>query len=391
MGIQLYSIVEILKESRKNTTNTSFTLDEHIEVGMKWLSRAQDATLDGGVSIRYSLIKGWESSYPETTGYIIPTFLKCYDLTGDITLKDRAMKMAEWELLIQQEDGAFIGGPFEKPVGKLVFDTGQIIFGLIEAFNYSKDERFLRAAIRAGDWLVNVQDKKGYWERHSFQSIPHTYYSRVAWALVKLYKIIDEEKYLTAVQRNMGWALSNQLQNGWFQNAGFTLKNHKEPFTHTIAYTIEGVLEIGIILGNQNYINAAKKPVDELLEAMSKDGLLWGKYNDRWEGKKNFICLTGNAQLSIICSRLYQVTNNSKYLDGARTLNKFLRSKQSLSIKNQNIHGAIPGSYPIWGEYERFAYPNWATKFFVDALTLEKENGIFSPKIIPLELNYEKK
>jgi hypothetical protein len=35
--------------------------------------------------------------------------------------------------------------------------------------------------------------------------------------------------------------------------------------------------------------------------------------------------------------------------------------------------GAIPGSFPIWGRYEPFAFPNWATKFFCDALMLGEE------------------
>ncbi len=33
-----------------------------------------------------------------------------------------------------------------------------------------------------------------------------------------------------------------------------------------------------------------------------------------------------------------------------------------------NHRGAIRGSQPIWGQYSPFTYPNWATKFFVDAL-----------------------
>src|ERR1035437_7867019 len=42
-----------------------------------WLCAAQDksATHEGGVARDFSLIKGWASSYPETTGYIIPTMI----------------------------------------------------------------------------------------------------------------------------------------------------------------------------------------------------------------------------------------------------------------------------------------------------------------------------
>jgi hypothetical protein len=54
----------------------------HLGEAMSWLCRAQDAGGDGGVSRSYALRhmrahgrRGWLASYPETTGYIIPTFL----------------------------------------------------------------------------------------------------------------------------------------------------------------------------------------------------------------------------------------------------------------------------------------------------------------------------
>ena len=52
-----------------------FTDREHLLAAVEWLERAQDITGNGGVSGRYLLGHGWSSSYPETTGYIIPTFL----------------------------------------------------------------------------------------------------------------------------------------------------------------------------------------------------------------------------------------------------------------------------------------------------------------------------
>ncbi len=52
-------------------------IDRVIEESIAWLCRAQDrsASADGGVARHYSLITGWGSSYPETTGYIVPTLL----------------------------------------------------------------------------------------------------------------------------------------------------------------------------------------------------------------------------------------------------------------------------------------------------------------------------
>lgn len=52
--------------------------DPHLDAAIAWLAAAQDATPDDGFSRGYSLAwhpefraRGWQSSYPETTGYII--------------------------------------------------------------------------------------------------------------------------------------------------------------------------------------------------------------------------------------------------------------------------------------------------------------------------------
>ena len=37
-----------------------------------------------------------------------------------------------------------------------------------------------------------------------------------------------------------------------------------------------------------------------------------------------------------------------------------------LRSPNDGIRGAIAGSYPISGEYQRYCYPNWAAKFFAE-------------------------
>ena len=33
----------------------------------------------------------------------------------------------------------------------------------------------------------------------------------------------------------------------------------------------------------------------------------------------------------------------------------------------------MKGSFPVSGGYVKFQYPNWACKFFIDAISLERE------------------
>ena len=110
--------------------------DQVLAASIEWLARAQDCSLsaDGGVAHNYSLIHGWASSYPETTGYIIPTFLEYAKRSGRTDLRARARRMADWLVDIQLPCGGFQGGKIDSiPVVPVTFNTGQILLGLAAA------------------------------------------------------------------------------------------------------------------------------------------------------------------------------------------------------------------------------------------------------------------
>jgi len=60
-----------------------------------------------------------------------------------------------------------------------------------------------------------------------------------------------------------------------------------------------------------------------------------------------------------------------RYRLAAQRANAYLCGTQNLLTKNPGIRGGIKGSDPIWSEYGRFTYLNWAAKFFADSLMLE--------------------
>ena len=86
-------------------------------------------------------------------------------------------------------------------------------------------------------------------------------------------------------------------------------------------------------------------------------------------------CLTGNAQLAVICYRLHEYTGDPKYEIAANRLLNYLKALQILDSENPEINGAIPGSFPLLGCYMTAGYPNWATKYFLDALMLQEKHG----------------
>jgi hypothetical protein len=69
---------------------------------MAWLCAAQDSYSEGGVAAFYDIRLGnWGPLYPETTGYIIPTFYDSANFLNDSAYRERALRMANWLLTLQ--------------------------------------------------------------------------------------------------------------------------------------------------------------------------------------------------------------------------------------------------------------------------------------------------
>ncbi len=351
----------------------------HIACAVEWLKVAQNRKGDAGFSGWHSLVSGWSPSYIETTGYIISTFLDASKYLGDVKLIERAGHASDFLLSMQLTNGAFRRHvpQVSKRADFLVFNTGQDILGLLDIYKETKKEKYLDSCVKAADWLVAIQENDGSWVKHTFGGIPHTYHTRVSWALLEVYKTTGKAKYNISARKNLNWALSNQTKSGWFTKNSLPDQKSDTPYTHTISYAMEGLLWSGILLEEEKYINATRKTADMLLAYYRKHDFLPGTFDKNWKSNDKFSCLTGDAQISIVWLKLYQITKDEKYLNSARRLNCHLKELQNLETKNSNFRGALPGSNPIYGDllrrsgYCRLCYLNWSTKFFIDALILE--------------------
>ncbi len=355
----------------------------HLAAAAAWLCRAQDATGNGGVARGYSFVYkrgfgrgGWQPAYPETTGYIIPTVFDYAHMVGSQELFDRSLRMADWECDVQMPSGAVQGGTIDHEPTPAIFNTGQVIFGWVRAWQESGNTRYLECAVRAGDFLVQQQDPDGAWRRnlsrYASPTMPtYTYNTRTAWALLLLSSACGKREFWDAAIRNVDHAMSQRAENGYFWNN--CLDESDQALLHTIAYCLRGILEVGILASSRRFLDSVVLAADALLGAIRKDGSLAGRFDPAWKPAVTWSCLTGNSQLALTFGRLYHVLSEKKYLDGLKAINAFQRSLQILDPRRPDIHGGICGSYPIHGEYGKFEIPSWAVKFFMDALMVELE------------------
>ena len=345
--------------------------DKHLRAAAAWLACAQDASGDGGVIGRYSLAKGWSSSYPETTGYIVPTFLVLAQRL-DASYEERARNAVNFLLAVQLASGAFpageIGTNRTKPSP---FNSAQIIHGLLAWHRHSGDAASLQAAHRAAQWLVSEQDGDGAWRRHFYHEHPASYTTYLSCWLAELGSFCGETAYLHCAERNLDWVLGQRdTDTGWLDGAGFTPGEQQLRVAdlHATAYTIAGLFATGKTLGRADAIAAAMHAASGVAAALERLGWLPGVMDHQWRARANSACLTGNAQMALVWMDIGEWTGEARWLGYARAALELVKLGQSLDSSNPRIRGAIPGCMPMWGWYNDGTYPNWAAKFFIDAL-----------------------
>ena len=346
-----------------------------IDLGIKWLMHAQQksASNDGGVARDFDVIKGWNSSYPETTGYIIPTLLDYAKANQDQAVKDSAVRMLDWLVSIQLEDGGFQGGTIgQTPVVPVTFNTGQILIGLARGVEHLGDG-YRDAMERAAQWLMDVQDEDGCWRKTPTPFAAagvKAYETHVAWGLFEAARQAPDKGFGEAGLRNVDWALTNQTENGWFRNC--CLEDNENPLTHTIGYVLRGILEAHRYSQDQKYLDAALPTAESIIKAVDSNGRLAGRLSSQWQPAVNWVCLTGSVQIAHCLMMIYKLNKDDRYLATARKLNAFVR--RTINVDGpDDVRGAVKGSFPANGDYGHFQYLNWACKFMIDSNLLELE------------------
>lgn len=244
------------------------------------------------------------SSYPEVTGYFIPTLLS-------LGFKKRTKEALDWLVRIQKEDGAIsLNGP------KFTFDTAQVAFGLyhVEGTEYTKAANkcltFLKSQVKS-DGSVST-------EFHA-QGVPPEINVWVA-AILSLYK--DD-------------ASADPIWKYYNNDKVFEFNK----ILHFYCYILDACL-----YGPDFVKNRAIERINFLAKIQRVDGEIQAQEGVDW------ICYPGVAQAACLFYKIGLNENGDravKYLD-------------SIQLDN----GGFLGSN---GSYFSDQEPSWAVKFYMDA------------------------
>jgi malonyl-CoA O-methyltransferase len=275
-----------------------------------WVRRNELPT--GGIRVH----SGHADSYPEVTGYLLPTLL-------DYGERALATRLARWLLCIQRADGSYTS-----PEGvAYVFDTGQVLRGLLAGADLVPGMR--DAARRAADYLCGqMRDggRGGFGPRYP-GDIPETVHLYALPPLVQAAEVLGKPEYAAAAQ----------LCREYYSAHPDALR--LASLTHFLAYELEALIDLGCA--------DRAAPVLEVLAGQQPDGSVRGVEGARW------VCAPGLAQLAIC----WYKTGHAEPADRALA---WLEGRQRSS-------GGFRGSYGRGATYFPDDELSWAAKFYLDA------------------------
>jgi hypothetical protein len=321
-------------------------------------------------------MKGWRPAYPETTGYILKTFLRLADRSDPDQNVGIARRLADWLIRVQLPNGGIPGLHLGRNERANVFNTGMVLLGWNAIYSRTADERYLSAARLAGDFLLRSLDDSGCFARHTSHGLVHSYNVRAAWALLELGRITQSQAYMEGARSNLRWTLLQQTDNGFFRNNVFVPRGRA--LTHSIGYVLSGLIESYLITDDRDYLNSVMATVRQLHDVYTKHERIVAELGEDFDELSNHICLVGYCQLAVVLLQLYEITKDPRHRNLATALIDEVKGAQDLGHVNMPYYGGIPGSLPIYGRYARLQYPNWAAKFFADVLLLKMKIDLAS-------------
>lgn len=346
-------------------------VDESLRLTLGFIEKSgrpeggSSAALQLGLGIGGKPAFGWAPAYPETTGYLLPTLYEAAEYLDEERWSDLAGRWLQWLVEIQSPAGWYPSGVVTSNPRPAVFNTAQVLDGLTAACVRSDDPAVERGARRALAWLCDVQDHDGHYRQHAYRpGYMPAYYARVAFPMAAAARVFSDSASESSARRLLDNICADMDDSTWTEH--FAFAPDKPAPLHTIAYTIEGMFEGGLLTDHAEAIERAEAIANRLLVQFEVERQLPGAFTRPWNGVNWYRCITGEAQMAIIWFRIAVVRSDVRALNSAlKTVDRLIQSQS-----RRFCIGGIPGSKPLYGRYLALRFPNWAAKFAADAMML---------------------
>jgi len=399
----------------------TLSLKAAIEKSIEWLVHSDIRNTDpqregfGGFNRAYDRRRRtYDLIYCEATGYALSLLV----LLNRWFQKKDYLKMAAdgagFLLQHQNDNGEQIRGAFHYghyPVGGgreaqfYSFDTAICISGLLDLYGQNGEERYLKAALQAGHWLVSQAQKPdgsframyngrvGQWDQ---ERLKQTWYgdggclhAKNAIALFKLQAATGVSAFGNAAEAVCRWVLRLQGKAGFFR----AREEESYVFTHAHCYATEGILYAYRATGSKEFLDATLKAGEWLLSRQERDGALRVAYHVplgrdvtwRPDEEGNIWLRAGKllrgiisqekrsdavAQAIRIWMALYLLTAKTKFMQAADKATAFLLSIQIQDGEDSHSVGGIPFACYNIGPYRRNSrlQTAWSVMFAIHAL-----------------------
>ena len=316
---------EIMEKFMKKKILSRTNFIEQYNKAIQWIFKN---TIDGKGIICHNYLN---KSYPEVTGYFIPTLLRW-------GYRELAISYAKWLCSIQKTNGSWYDSEDKAPY---IFDTAQILKGLLAVRNLTDVDSNILAGC---EWIFSCMQNDGRlitpvkdaWgkNRDICDEVIHIYCIS---PLIEAANVYGKDEYK-----------EKALQIWKYYKIHYYDKIiHFSLLSHFYAYLMEALLDIG-------ESEMAKKAMMEVEGYQKESGAVPALNNCDW------VCSTGIFQLALVWFRLGNIERGNKAF--------------SYAIKLQNESGGWFGSYPSEENNEESPtyFPtseiSWVIKFFLDAL-----------------------
>lgn len=280
-------------------------------------------------------------TYPEVTGYYIPTLLKW-------GYKDEALQFAHWLINNQREDGAWGDPDYNQPY---VFDTAQILKGLLAIREYIPEAE--QSVRRGADWILNNIQSSGQLTTPYQQAWGD---GKACSELIHLYCLSPLIEYSEVSGNNQYKEAAHNVLK-YYKDICYDQIMNFGLLSHFYAYVMEALVDLGEVA-------MAKEAMSKIANLQDKRGAIPAYQDAKW------VCSTGIFQFALVWYKLGDIERGNKAFDYACSLqNKsggWYGGYVSESFAKMRKGKYIPDYFP-------HAEISWAVKYFLDALSYKCE------------------